>query len=951
MVRHKETLLELCARTMLLGNSISVRMLEYLSSARTLEHGFTELANDFLELSRTLWAIEAGVSEASQTNHRIPFDMNQDLLSKIQKTNDDFSVLNQLCVKFVESANKGRFHKGWRLFFLSTDIDKMRSTLQKDRDSLKMSVVIFRWSVGDTKAEPNAGIGYTALVAALERLNNTRPTTAIPPLSSPSSSETMVDDTPQLPPAPISPKIDPIKPLPIYDSLDPPPIQPVPSPLSEDSNDSRHRYHGVTSSDRSLTPSAGLSSLPIRGPHFHDNPNSTNAGLGHFSTFSDATMASTILLDPALLHPSLGESRRQSVVWSIRDFPLPCGTPAWSQSNLTTTVVDSTLPPTVNDSSSQAFKYPTIFKRLQVDPTAVPRWTSRPIPGASVSNSSAVLMHAIQQRDRNTVERLLDNGAQVGDANLLVRACLNSDSEIVRLLLLFGADPNASDKRGYTPLYAAAKTSLLEGVELLIKYGADPNMSAGPDEEAPLVTAVQKRNLEIEHLLLMYGADPSAIMACGNTPLIKVIDKSVPERFIQLMLDYDADANAKDREGATALFKAIQVVRVDIMTLLFEHGADPNLPAPKHPLWPATYHAETLQLMLSRGADTKKAPGLMELASSLKNIESVSVLLSAGVSPNIKKDGIYTPLCSAIRDNSVDIVDLLLANGADPSLPASEYPHFKCITHNRLHILPKLIAAGTDLHQPKGILECAVSHNNMDALNFLLTQGVHLNDRSEEGCTALTTAIRDNKVAMLDLLLAHGADPNFRGEDWPLTMAVKTPAILRKLLKAVTNPSSVRGVIEAAVMANQLESIKMLIAAGVSVEDKTGGVFSPLTTALREDRNDLVRFLLYEAGADPNAPGEHLPIIKAIRRCKKNDTECIEMLLDRGADINKMYRGWNAILQAVESGNMKILMLLLREGNCVDLMVKDESGRCVGDIVKERGWSEAVPLLFPEDDY
>lgn len=37
--------------------------------------------------------------------------MNQDLLSKVQKTHDDFSVLNQICVKFVEAANKGALGK------------------------------------------------------------------------------------------------------------------------------------------------------------------------------------------------------------------------------------------------------------------------------------------------------------------------------------------------------------------------------------------------------------------------------------------------------------------------------------------------------------------------------------------------------------------------------------------------------------------------------------------------------------------------------------------------------------------------------------------------------------------------------------------------------------------------------------------------------------------------
>jgi ankyrin repeat protein len=338
----------------------------------------------------------------------------------------------------------------------------------------------------------------------------------------------------------------------------------------------------------------------------------------------------------------------------------------------------------------------------------------------------------------------------------------------------------------------------------------------------------------------------------------------------------------------------------------------------------------------------------MELASSLKNIDSVSILLDAGVSPNLKKDGIYTPLCSAIRDDSSDLVTLLLANGADPNQPASEYPHFKCITHNRLHYLPQLVAAGNNLHEPGGILETAVSYKNIEAIKWLLQQGVDPNSRTEDGRTALTTAIRESRIDLVHLLLENGADPNVRGEDWPLLMSVKQPAMLEELLAVVHSPKSIHGLIEQAVMVNQLESIKLLLKAGVSVEDKTGGVFSPLTTALREQRKELVRFLLYEANADPNLPGEHLPIIKAIRRCPRNDTESIEMLLDRGADINKMYRGWNAILQAVESGNIKILKVLLEKGNALDLEVVDDDGKTIREVVVERGWAEAIPLLFPQ---
>jgi ankyrin repeat protein len=108
----------------------------------------------------------------------------------------------------------------------------------------------------------------------------------------------------------------------------------------------------------------------------------------------------------------------------------------------------------------------------------------------------------------------------------------------------------------------------------------------------------------------------------------------------------------------------------------------------------------------------------------------------------------------------------------------------------------------------------------------------------------------------------------------------------------------------------------------------------------------IVRYLLDVANADPNAPGEHLPIVKALRRYS-GDTEIIQMLLTRGADINRMHRGWNAILQAVENGDAEILKLLIEMGGSVDLQAIDESGRPVIDIVTERGWEEGLALLFP----
>lgn len=109
-----------------------------------------------------------------------------------------------------------------------------------------------------------------------------------------------------------------------------------------------------------------------------------------------------------------------------------------------------------------------------------------------------------------------------------------------------------------------------------------------------------------------------------------------------------------------------------------------------------------------------------------------------------------------------------------------------------------------------------------------------------------------------------------------------------------------------------------------------------------------MRYLVDEANADPNAPGEHLPLVKALRSYDGKDTEVIQMLLSRGADINRMHRGWNAVLQAVENSDAKILSLLISMGGPVDLQAVDESGRPVIDVVGDRDWEEGLAMLFPK---
>lgn len=891
---------ELCHQVTQSGDRIAVHLLEYLTTVKTVPQDVDNLAHIFLDTCQVLFVLDAGLSECGRSSPSLPAEVLSELDKKFRITQSDFQLLDQMLLRLLDYERKGsmgKMRKGLGKMFGDTSPEKVAAALDRSKASLKMGALVFQWTLGDDKIQENKGIGFTGLAAALDRLDNRsgRPKQVEEPdspvertKSTAHAAQTHFSHPQQMPPIPVQ----------------------------SWAGESHHQLPSsqawtARNSSKHESSSTGLSS--VMSP--------TQDVLRQYSV----TSASSIGSNERHHH---GPFDRLSVIDD-------------GHSHAGTADSDGLLEELMNLDLSQEKAY-----RAKIDPLSMPRWAPRSTSPGDSSSIKGGLATAIRQKNHKALEQLLDRGVPPNsgmDSPALKEAMHVQDAESVRLLLLFGADPNEADRDGITPLYAATQKSFLAGAVTLLKYGADANMLNGVDFESPLAAAATAGRVNLTHLLLIYGGDCNQVLSDGNTLLTACINKKTPKRLVDVLLEYGAEPDAKNRMGQTALFKAVEAARPDIMESLLANGADANLPGPKHLLWPSTYSTPCLQMLLKHGADHKKTTGVMELAASINNIESIRVLLKAGVNPNLKKDSVYTPLCSAIRDNRADIIDLLLKSGADPNVPASEYPAFKCITHKRQHFLPTLVAAGADLSSPKGIVEQAVASNNMEALVWLLDQGLDPDIRNAKGCSALTTAIREGRIEMIDLLLKNGADPNKRGQDWPVCMAVKNPVVLRRILAVLAEPRAFKGVLEMAVSANQLESVKLLLAAGVSVEDRNGGVFSPLTTAIREDHRDIVHFLINEAGADVNAPGEHLPIIKALRRLQGEDTSIIELLLAKGANPNQMYRGWNAVIQAIQNGDLDILKLVTAKG--VDLTVKDDLGRTVIEMAASRGWDDGVAVL------
>jgi uncharacterized protein len=196
-----------------------------------------------------------------------------------------------------------------------------------------------------------------------------------------------------------------------------------------------------------------------------------------------------------------------------------------------------------------------------------------------------------------------------GTVESLVEAVLAGDSASVTSLLDDGLPPDSRDE-GSTPLYTAAAQGETELARLLLRAGADPNLRSGGEQEGtPLCAAACHGHAEIVGALLAYGADPNlredewwtplrwaagqghedvarALLGAGANPDLGAPLAEAARRgslgVVRALLEHGADPQAKDPEGRTAFeiaeewaakdVEAELVARVDLLVETLEHG-------------------------------------------------------------------------------------------------------------------------------------------------------------------------------------------------------------------------------------------------------------------------------------------------------------------------------------------------------------------------------------------
>ena len=271
-------------------------------------------------------------------------------------------------------------------------------------------------------------------------------------------------------------------------------------------------------------------------------------------------------------------------------------------------------------------------------------------PPAPIDPKLAALIAAVRSRSRAAVEPLLAanhelvTAADAAGSTLLHHAAGFGAVDTMARLLDAGADVNAKNRRGSTPLHWAIDDEAK--ARLLLARGANVNAKQVEGRTPLYQTASIGNGLAVVRLLLANGADPNRVMANGRTPLMAAATRGDLE-VMRALVDAKASVDVRNGAGETALMLAASDGNPQAVRFLLDRGADAT-------------------------ARTKRNDTALGNAGTAGSAETVCLLLEHGAEVNVRNIRGYSALMLAASSDTIPagVVKLLLAKGADTSFAA-----------------------------------------------------------------------------------------------------------------------------------------------------------------------------------------------------------------------------------------------------------------------------------------
>jgi len=393
-------------------------------------------------------------------------------------------------------------------------------------------------------------------------------------------------------------------------------------------------------------------------------------------------------------------------------------------------------------------------------------------------------------------------------------ACVAGDQDCIKLLLQHGMDVDTAGYYYGTALQAACRVGNIAITQYLLSSGANVNILQGAHATA-LRAATLGGHEELVRILIASGADVNLCYKDRDKSVLHLALASKNQAVFKTLLFSNADVNTQSKNQDHILIGTCKHGDATLVELLLSNDVDVNILGTEH-----SPHYSDVNIL-----GTEHSPfysGWLEEATPLHaactagHIAVVQILLNHKADIEKTNESSPTPLFAAIRNNHLSVVRQLLCAGANVNYAVQGSPLFEAAEDCKLEILELLLSAGAIIGGPstKANALAKASYSSQHLAIERLLEALSGTRYEAEICDeALSAAVKGGNDEVVCLLLERGASPTFE--------------ILRQ-----------------ACAAGMLEAVRMLVDAGIDVNQDNGDDALLLHVAASHSRPRIVRFLI-----------------------------------------------------------------------------------------------------------
>ncbi|XP_022097081.1 transient receptor potential cation channel subfamily A member 1-like [Acanthaster planci] len=506
-----------------------------------------------------------------------------------------------------------------------------------------------------------------------------------------------------------------------------------------------------------------------------------------------------------------------------------------------------------------------------------------------------------------------------------------------------------TDLKGATVLHYAAQMGRKDLVEHITLCSGDVKAQDAKGE-APLHWAVRGNSPDTVHSLMFAGADPAVLNNIKMAPLHLASDLDMPDMIEALCYHKDMDVNMPGEYGQTPLhycaiknaFEAAKKLMVykpryckrddngvyvihcaathasrDVLNMLLEKAEEAG--------YPRDY--------VLRQKDKENNTALHSAVNSGSE-EAVRVCIEFGSPLDVLQEDDSTPLHLAASQGSLPIIKLLL------SPPGSEATLSMCDVEKM-----------TPLHR-------AAMFDHVDVVEFLIAQGADMDAVDKNGYSPVLRAVSRGSFRSALLLNKNGADCRLRdcqnrnilhlavlsGKDLMKCGLTALKSDIPVLLNDVDNRGCTP--IHYATRDGNIKSVKSLIELGATVNLKDFKKQSPLHFAAKYGRFNSCKRLL-DSSIGPNIindiDGEGMTALHIA--ALNGHAKVIQLLLLRGALLHRDYKGRTPLHLAAMAGYQECMKILLTTHNYL-LDQADDNGDTAVILAAKEDQPASVDFLL-----